>query len=120
MVIAVGNDAQWLALVRVLGADALLANEDFLTNAGRVTHRARCVAAVEVCTRRYGSVELKRRCEDAGVPVGEVRTVTEAIAGVAGSPLTGLPSSVGGAVFRPPPLLGEHSAEIRRDGWVSA
>lgn len=117
IVVAVGSDGQWRALTGVLGSQSLLDDVTLATNAGRVSHRQRCVEAVQALLRAQGSAHWKRRCEAAGVPVGEVRTVLEALAGTGASPLTGVPSSVGGSVLRPPPLLGEHSAEIRRDGW---
>jgi crotonobetainyl-CoA:carnitine CoA-transferase CaiB-like acyl-CoA transferase len=117
MVIAVGSDAQWRALAGALDAPSLVLDASFATNAGRVTNRARCVAAVQEHLRTRTAGEWQARCERAGVPVGMVKTVREALAEHGASPLTGVASSVGGAVYRPPPLLGEHSAEIRRDGW---
>jgi crotonobetainyl-CoA:carnitine CoA-transferase CaiB-like acyl-CoA transferase len=118
LVVAVGTDAQWRALTAVLGADALAADSELRTNAGRVTCRARCVAAVQALLRARGAEEWKARFEASGVPVGLVRSVREALATYESSPLTGVPSSVGGAVYRPPPLLGEHTAEIRAHGWA--
>lgn len=117
LVIAVGTDAQWRSLVGLLGDPLLRSDEMLWTNAGRVMHRARCVDAVQQLLRVGTAAEWKARCAAVGVPVGEVRTVREALAGTGASALSGVPSSVGGAVFRPPPLLGEHSDEIRRNGW---
>lgn len=117
IVIAVGTDAQWRALVAILGDATLVADESLRTNAGRVASRERCVAAVQRVVRSAGSDHWAERCDAAGVPVGQVRTVLEALAAVDASPLTGVPSSVGGAIRRPPPRLGEHDDEIRRFGW---
>jgi crotonobetainyl-CoA:carnitine CoA-transferase CaiB-like acyl-CoA transferase len=63
------------------------------------------------------AADWRQRCEAVGVPVGEVRTVLEALADTGASALTGVPSSVGGQVFRPPPILGEHTDDIRQHGW---
>ncbi|MBC7842132.1 MAG: CoA transferase [Gemmatimonadaceae bacterium] len=117
MVVAVGSDAQWRALTGVLASETLAADERLRANAGRVVHREACVTAVQEILRTRPAAEWQIRCQSAGVPVGMLRTVREALATTDASPLTGVPSSVGGAVFRPPPLLGEHSAEIRRYGW---
>ncbi len=117
MVIAVGSDGQWRALVALLGDAALAADDALRTNAGRVVHRARCVEAVQRALRGQTAVAWKARCEAAGVPVGLVRTVREALAETDASPVTGMPSSVGGVVRRRPPRLGEHSEEIARWGW---
>ena len=117
MVLAVGSDGQWRALVGVLGDASLAADTSLKTNAGRVVNRARCVVAVQRVLRGAGAAEWKVRCEAAGVPVGLVRTVREALAETDASPVTGVPSSVGGVVRRRPPRLGEHSAEIAEWGW---
>ena len=117
IVIAVGSDAQWSALAAILGDASLADNPQLRTNAGRVRHRDRCVRAVQAALRSAGAAEWTARCAQAGVPVGSVRTVLEALSQVESSPLTGVPSSVGGSVRRPPPQLGEHSASIREHGW---
>ncbi len=117
IVIAVGSDTQWAAFAAMLNDPALSGDERLSTNAGRVVNRDSCVRAVQVALRTAGASEWTARCQRVGVPIGEVRTVLEALARVDASPLTGVPSSVGGAVHRPPPLLGEHSAEIRARGW---
>ncbi len=119
LVVAIGSDAQWQALTGVLGDTALAADESLKTNAGRVTNRVRCVDAIARRLATDSAAKWKARCEAVGVPVGDVRSVLEALAESGASPLTGVPSSVGGAVYRPPPLLGEHSADIRRNGWGS-
>lgn len=117
IVIAVGSDAQWRALTGIL-SDPELANDASLdSNAGRVMHRTQCVESVQRALRTASAADWQLRCERVGVPVGRVRSVLEALAEVAASPLTGVPSSVGGAVRRPPPMLGQHSEEIRRGGW---
>ncbi len=120
MVIAVGSDGQWRALVDVLGDPSLAEDDALRTNAGRVVNRARCVAAVQAALRTASASGWKARCEAVGVPVGLVRTVREALAETDASPVTGVPSSVGGVVRRRPPRLGEHSAEIARWGWRAA
>lgn len=117
LVIAVGSDRQWLALANVLGDAALQTDESLRTNAGRVVNRARCVQAVQHVLRSAPATIWESRCRDAGVPVGRVRGVLEALRDIGASPLTGVPSSVGGVLRRPPPLLGEHTAEIKLHGW---
>lgn len=117
MVIAVGSDGQWRALTRVLEASELEGDPALVTNAGRVINRDRCVGAVQAILRTRTASDWKDRCERVGVPVGMVRTVLEALAEYDASALTGVSSSVGGTVRRRPPLLGEHSDEIRRSGW---
>lgn len=117
IVIAVGSDPQWLALVRALGLDALAGDARLATNAGRLEHRAQVVGAVaaRIATRdaRYWIETLSA----AGVPCGVVRGVREALAGSGASPLTGVPSAAGGGVRYPPPRLDEHGDAIRSRGW---
>lgn len=117
LVIAVGNDSQWRALCTAMDEPSRLSSAPWATNAGRVTDRADCVATVQAQLLRHGADVWRARLDAVGVPVGRIRTVLEALRETAASPLTGVPSSVGGVVRRPPPLLGEHSHEIRASGW---
>jgi crotonobetainyl-CoA:carnitine CoA-transferase CaiB-like acyl-CoA transferase len=118
IVIAVGNDDQWRACVRVLGLDALAEDAELSTNSGRLARRERVVAAFERVLAQRSAADWIRVLDAARVPCGVVKTVLEAIrdAGDA-SPLTGMPSSVGGKVRLPPPRLDEHGELIRRHGW---
>jgi crotonobetainyl-CoA:carnitine CoA-transferase CaiB-like acyl-CoA transferase len=119
VVIAVGSDAQWRACARALGCDDLAGDPALATNAGRLAGRDRIVSAFAAAIGGWTSAEVQRRLDDAGIPNGLVRTVVEAVAEVAASPLTGMPSSVGGIVRRPPPLLDEHGELVRSRGWAA-
>ena len=116
LVIAVGNDAQFAAMARALGLD-VLDDVRFATNAGRLAHRAEIVGAIRarVAGRRAG--DWVAALERAGVPCGMVRTVSEAIAEVSASPLSGVAPLAPAAVRRPPPMLDEHGALVRAHGW---
>jgi crotonobetainyl-CoA:carnitine CoA-transferase CaiB-like acyl-CoA transferase len=117
LVIAVGNDAQWVSCARALGLDALADEPALRTNAGRVAARERVVAAVAEQVATRPAAEWIARLGAAGVPCGIVRTVLEVLASSGASALTGMPPSVPGAVRRPPPTLGEHSGIVRERGW---
>lgn len=118
VVIAIGTDEQWTALTRVLhllelGEDAALA-----TNAGRLAQRDRVAAAVGSALRSRTAEEWQRLLHAAHVPCGLVKGVREAIADAGtASPLTGMPSAVGGKVRLPPPRLDEHGPMIRATKW---
>jgi crotonobetainyl-CoA:carnitine CoA-transferase CaiB-like acyl-CoA transferase len=117
LVIAVGNDAQWLACAVALDLGELGADPSLRTNAGRLAQRERVVRAMAArLTARPASVWVER-LDDAGVPCGVVRSVLEVLASSTGSALTGMPPSVPGSVRLPPPRLGEHSALLRAQGW---
>jgi crotonobetainyl-CoA:carnitine CoA-transferase CaiB-like acyl-CoA transferase len=117
VVIAVGSDAQWRACARALGLASLADDEALATNAGRLAGRDSIVSAFAAAIAGLPSSDVQRRLDDAGIPNGLVHTVVEAVASVAASPLTGMPSSVGGTVRRPPPLLDEHGPLVRDQGW---
>jgi crotonobetainyl-CoA:carnitine CoA-transferase CaiB-like acyl-CoA transferase len=117
VVIAVGSDAQWRACARALDLADLADDPALGTNAGRLAGRDRIVSAFAAAIGRLPSAQVQRRLDDAGIPNGLVRTVVEAVAEVAASRLSGMPSSVGGTVRRPPPLLDEHGALVRNRGW---
>ena len=118
VVIAVGNDDQWIACVRALGLTELERDDTLATNRGRLAARQRVVLAFEQQLVRRPADHWLRLLSDVGVPCGIVKTILEAIedAGNA-SRLTGMPSSIGGEVRIPPPRLDEHGDAIRRHGW---
>jgi crotonobetainyl-CoA:carnitine CoA-transferase CaiB-like acyl-CoA transferase len=117
MVIAVGNDVQWVACARALELDALATDDQLRTNAGRLGARERIVIGITRRLRERSAAEWVTRLDAAGVPCGVVRTVPEALAASGASALTGMPPSVEGTVRRTPPRLGEHSVAVRERGW---
>ncbi len=117
VVIAVGSDAQWSACVSALELPALARDERLATNTGRLAHRAFVVDTIAARVNERDAAQWLGALDRAGVPCGIVKTVLEALRDVDASPLTGLPPSVPGSVRLPPPMLGEHDAEIRRLGW---
>jgi len=117
LALAVGNDLQWQACCRVLGLDWAAADERLASNAGRVRHRDKVVAAVAGAIRGRPAAQWLERLAVAGVPAGIVRRVSEALAEVAADPVSGIAPRFPGAVYRPPPLLDQHGPAIRRLGW---
>jgi glutaryl-CoA transferase len=119
LVIAVGNDSQWLACATTLGLDALAAETGLRTNAGRVAERARVVEAISSRIVQEPASHWIARLDGAGVPCGIVRTVLESLREVECSAAAGVAPSVPGSVRLPPPKLDEHGAEIRAHGWAA-
>lgn len=132
VVIAVGNDGQFRALCRALGDPAMGDDPRFAANAQRVEHRAALTAALLTLTSPFAMKDLMSRLEQAGVPCGPVNTVdqvfeepqavhrrlvveqqrddlSQSIRTVA-SPLRLSLTPV--AYDRPPPRLGQHTAEV--------
>jgi crotonobetainyl-CoA:carnitine CoA-transferase CaiB-like acyl-CoA transferase len=128
--IAAANDGLFRALCRVLGLDALADDERFATNAGRVENRRELIPLLQERLRQRPADEWVEALDAAGVPVGEVRTVPDALAAAAragrpatlsvehpsAGPLDLVASPMWGATdpsaATPPPLLGEHTAEV--------
>ena len=120
IVIAVGTDGQWRACADVMGLTHLARDARMEANAGRIAHRDVVVTGMAevIATRpaRHWMGELGAR----GIPCGLVKSVVEAIADAASaSPITGMPSSVGGAARLPPPRLDEHGRRLRERGWAA-
>ncbi|MDA1080311.1 MAG: CoA transferase [Gemmatimonadetes bacterium] len=116
IVIAVGNDAQYVAFVRVVGVDEL-SSPEFGTNAGRVAHRARVVGLIRDRIAERPAATWIDALREAGVPAGAVNTVEDALRQVHASALTGVGPQPPGAVLRPPPRLDEHGGLVRAHGW---
>jgi len=129
--IAVGNDAIWRRFCAALGLDALAEDPRYATNAGRIGALAELNAAIAPVIARWTTADLVARLDAHAVPCGPIYDVAEVFAdpqavdqGLAvdaphptlGSVrLTGFPyrlpeSPLG--VRLPPPLLGQHTAEV--------
>jgi crotonobetainyl-CoA:carnitine CoA-transferase CaiB-like acyl-CoA transferase len=118
IVIAVGTDEQWRACLRVLGLRRLASDPGLATNRGRVSRRQEVIALFEQALGERSATEWVGALGHAGVPCGVVKTVLEVIEETRGaSPLTGMPSSVGGSTRIPPPRLDEQGDLIRQSGW---
>ncbi len=133
-VVAAGNDRQYAALCRVLGAPELIDDQRFATNTARVTNRAELIPLLEERLRTRPAAEWIARLWEAGVPAGPINDVAEVFQDpqvlhrqmlteidhpTAGRlPQVGLPVKFGGtpgAIRRHPPLLSEHAEEILRE-----
>ena len=127
--IAAANDGLFGALCRVLGLDELAADERFVSNAARVEHRGELIPILAARLRERPAEEWLSELDAAGVPVGKVRTVPEALAAAAAAgrpatltvehPSAGPLDLVGSPIWGvttnapvPPPLLGQHTREV--------
>ena len=117
IVVAVGSDAQWLACARAIGLASLADDPQLATNAGRIEHRDRIVAAFSERLATQPALHWGSALDEVGVPNGAVKSVLEALRDTGASPLTGAPPSVPGTVRFAPPFLDEHGALIRKRGW---
>jgi crotonobetainyl-CoA:carnitine CoA-transferase CaiB-like acyl-CoA transferase len=117
LVIAVGNDVQWKAACIALALDALAADPQLATNAGRVARRAYVVETIERCVGGRPALEWLGALRGAGVPCGLVKSVSEVLRDAVASPQTGIAPAAPGEIRLPPPRLDEHGDAIRRLGW---
>ena len=129
--IAVGNDAIWGRFCAALGLEGLRDDPRFATNADRITNKAALYGVLEETLGALPTADLVARLDVASVPCGPIRDVAESL----GDPQTrsqelvqemphpalgtvavpGFPYRFGGtplAVRHPPPLLGQHTAEV--------
>jgi crotonobetainyl-CoA:carnitine CoA-transferase CaiB-like acyl-CoA transferase len=128
--IAAANDGLFRAFCEAIGRQGLLGDERFATNAGRVEHRRELIPLLQDSLRERPAEEWVELLDAAGVPVGKVRSVPEALEAAAGagreatvrvehptagaldlvaSPIWGATGSIPPA---PPPLLGEHTVAV--------
>ncbi|GAA1278725.1 CaiB/BaiF CoA-transferase family protein [Pseudonocardia aurantiaca] len=74
-----GSDQHWLPLCTTLGLDDLAADPTLRSNAGRVAHRDRVMHALRCAIATREREPLVKALRGADVPVGEVRSVREAL-----------------------------------------
>ncbi len=136
LVIATGNDGQYRKLCAVLGVPHLAEDPDFAVNAQRIANRERLAALLAERTRAVTRDALLDALEEVGVPAGPINTVADVFDDpqvawrgmkveldaphVAGGSIPTLRSPLvvdGEAQLsrRPPPRLGEHTAEVLAD-----
>ncbi|MCP9486786.1 MAG: CoA transferase [Gaiellaceae bacterium MAG52_C11] len=129
LMIAAGNDRLFASLCEVLGSPELANDRRFGSNPLRVEHRGALVSLLRSRLAECPTAELLERLRAAGVPASPVLDVGEVAAHeqthatgmlqeLAGRTLVAPPLSADGerVLHRsPPPLLGEHTAEILRE-----
>jgi crotonobetainyl-CoA:carnitine CoA-transferase CaiB-like acyl-CoA transferase len=131
LVIAVGNDAQFVRFCEVAGVPELAADARYARNADRVRHRDALVPVLSSLVRARPLAFWLEALDAAGVPCGPINDIAQALADpqvaarglrvdlphpLAGSvPLVANPiqlSATPAQVRRAPPLLGEHTEEV--------
>ncbi len=133
-VVAVGTEAQWNRLVRVLGAHKEFADARFADNASRIEFRHELVPRLQKLFESEASSDWVAKLRGADVPAAVIQTVSEAlndeqtqarglIVEIEHPTLRRARSIANPIRFegqpivyrRPPPLLGEHTAGILRE-----
>jgi len=131
VIVGVGSEALWRSFCAALGRTELAADPRFDTNARRVANYDALHAVLAPVLRSRTIDDWMKTLADAGIPCGRVRTVAEALEDpqVAARGLlldldhpragrgryVGSPLAISGAdrgSRRPPPLLGQHTAEV--------
>jgi crotonobetainyl-CoA:carnitine CoA-transferase CaiB-like acyl-CoA transferase len=128
LMLAIGNDRQFQGLCDLLDIPGLAADHRFASNAGRVEHRVALEHLLVDAFRTRPSPELLADLQNAGIPVGPVRTVEDALAeggetvilpnprGTDGlKQWIGLSGADSPGPLAPPPALGQHSREVLRE-----
>ena len=128
--VAAANDGLFRAMCSVLGLDELAADEHFATNPARVENRRELIPLLAERLRERSAEDWVGALDAAGVPVGKVRMVPDALAAAAAAgraatltvehPTAGALDLVASPIWgvtdpaaaTPPPRLGEHSAEV--------
>ncbi len=131
--VAAANDGLFAAMCAAMGLDELPGDPRFAANADRVENRGELIPLLAARFAQRGAEDWLETLGDAGVPCGKVRTVPDALAAAAAAgapatlrvdhptagPLDLVASPIWGVTRRdaatPPPLLGEHTAEVLRE-----
>jgi crotonobetainyl-CoA:carnitine CoA-transferase CaiB-like acyl-CoA transferase len=133
MILAIGNDSQFLRFCNEAGATELASDSRFLTNRSRVAHRDELIERLRVITRKRTTGDWIALLEPVGVPCGPINTIADVFSDKhvqargmkismkhpqAGDiPLVGSPIQMSGTPVQyreAPPLLGQHTREILR------
>ncbi|MBB4008923.1 CaiB/BaiF CoA transferase family protein [Allorhizobium taibaishanense] len=80
IIIACGNDGQFVRLCDLLGLSPLAQTPEFATNSARVAHRDQLTTVMEDRTRQFSRDDLLQKLEAATVPAGPINTVADLFA----------------------------------------
>ncbi len=129
LILAVGNDDQFVRFCRVADADYLAEDPRFSTNRERVHHREELLPVLRELLLQRSRDEWLSALEQAGVPCGPINHIDQVFedpqvrhrgmrrtqAANPDLPLLGNPTRIDGQPMfasRPPPALGEHTDVI--------
>ena len=134
VILAAGNDGQFARFCGVAGVPELATDPDYATNPKRIENRETLLPKIRDIFRTRSTDEWISALEEAGVPCGPINTLSRVFADPhtkargmaiemahkqAGSVnLVGAPAKLSEtpvAYRRPPPVCGEHTAEVLRD-----
>ena len=136
VIVATGNDNQYVKFCNVLGAPELAQNPAYKDNVGRLSHRNELVGKLSALTRKMKRDDLLAKLEAQGVPAGPINNLEQVFndpqvvyrgmklnlpsaAAKSGSiPGVRTPIVMDGwkaASERPSPRLGEHTVEILKE-----
>jgi len=133
VVICANTEEMWRKLCVVLGTEELLQDPAFATNADRLENIDKLMPKLDAGFRKFSAPELTERLNQAGVPAAMIHGVLDALnhpqtrhrgmvqelehqSGtrfrIVGDPLK---LSEQSAAPKPPPRLGEHTAQVLRE-----
>ena len=136
VIVATGNDNQYVKFCQVLGVPELAKNPDYANNTGRLKHRDVLVPQLVAATKRMTRDDLLAKLEEQKVPAGPINNLEQVFddaqvkargmkldlprAEAKGGTIPGVrtPVVIDGwraASERPSPKLGEHTAEILKE-----
>ncbi|MBG6076849.1 CaiB/BaiF CoA-transferase family protein [Polaromonas sp. CG_9.11] len=138
LILAVGNDSQYVKFCKVAGIPELGVNPLFAKNRDRVQNRAQLVPILESVMKLRGKADWLAALEGAKVPCGAINNLAEVFADpqiearemvthwqhpfkndlpLVASPirLSATPVREPGRGGLPPPLLGQHTDEVLRE-----
>ena len=136
VLIACGNDSQFVKMMAILGDPSISKDERYATNPARIINRGTLIPRLNELTVKFTRAELTAQFESAGAPTGPINTIADAFAdpqviargmridlphpdAKGGSiPSVRSPMTINGrraAAGRAPPKVGEHTEEILRE-----
>ena len=134
LIVAVGNDSQFVRFCEVLGEPGFSADPRYATNPERVRHREELVPKLAARIASRPAAEWLERLEDSDVPCGPIRNLEQVFADphvVARGLEIRVPHAKAGEVRlvanpmrfsatpvayeAPPPMLGEHTDQVLRE-----
>jgi crotonobetainyl-CoA:carnitine CoA-transferase CaiB-like acyl-CoA transferase len=136
LILAVGNDRQFMACAECVGESELARNDKFATNDARIENRDALVDILRKCLQRHTTAHWLEVFAEAGIPAGPINDIGEVLTNdyaterqlvrfLENAAGDSVPTVSNPVLFADtpveyasaPPLLGEHTDEVLRE-WL--
>ena len=116
IIIATGNDSQYVKLCGVLGVPEFAKDPRYIDNKARLANRAELVGKLTALTMKFNMQDLADKLEAVGVPAGPINTIPDVVADPQVLARNMIAAAGGGRFVSQPIRMGDGAAQTAGPG----